>query len=264
MKYEVYFAVACNTGKVRKTNQDNFYCSGDYLESINDALDSIKSDKISTESNPAFAVFDGMGGEQDGEIAAHIAAKTFDKLCRSIGPKDTNNFLLDSCKQINNNITDYAKQKYASCVGTTAAMLIFSKKEIYACNIGDSKIFCYDDKTLTQISKDHVIDIFKDRKAPLTQYLGIPESEFIIGPYIAQGLYKDGDYYLICSDGLTDMLSEDEIKNIISKNKDVKICVDILLEQALSKGGKDNITVILCNIKKKQNIFFKRLFKSNI
>ena len=166
-------------------------------------------------------------------------------------------------RQKNDNITSYAKQKLVECVGTTAAMIMFGEKDIYACNIGDSKIYHYDNKKLTQISKDHVVDIFKDRKPPLSQFLGIPEIEFMIEPYITHGLYNNDDYYLICSDGLTDMLTEDEIKNILSKNKDVRLCVDILLENALANGGIDNITIILCQIKKQQKSIFGKLFNKN-
>jgi protein phosphatase len=255
MKYEIHYALTCNTGKVRGINQDNFWCIGKYLEEKNDGLKLIESGKINSASYPTFAVFDGMGGEQYGEVAAYIATKTFDSLCGDFRSPDIKNFLINACKQMNSNITNYAKQKYVECVGTTAAILMFGKKEIYACNIGDSKIYHYDNKKLTQISKDHIVDLFKNKKPPLSQFLGIPENEFIIEPYLTHKLYNDGDYFLLCSDGLTDMLTEDEIKNILSKNKDVKRCVDTLLEKALFNGGIDNITIILCKIVKQKRFF---------
>jgi len=260
MKYDIHYSVVCNTGKVRTINQDNFWCSGKYLEAKNNGLDSTESGLVSFESYPTFAVFDGMGGEQYGEIAAYIAADTFNNLYSNEKPTDIKEFLIEACKKMNKSISDYSDQNLLENMGTTAAMLMCGEKEVYICNIGDSKIYHYDNKKLIQISKDHVVDIFNDRKPPLSQFLGIPEIEFIIEPYIAHGLYNDGDFYLICSDGLTDMLSEDEIKNILSINKDVKVCVDILLEDALSKGGTDNITIILCKIKKQKKSIFKRLF----
>ena len=261
MKYEINYALACNRGKLRGINQDNYWCLGKYLDAANDGLESVESGKTDFENHPAFAVFDGMGGEQYGEIAAHIAATTFDNLIQDKKEKklpDIKDFLLDSFKQMNTDITAYAKQKLAECVGTTAAMIMFGKKEIYACNIGDSRIYHYDNKNLTRISKDHVMEMFGGRKAPLTQFLGVPETEFIIEPYIAQKSYKDSDCYLVCSDGLTDMLPEDEIKNIIAQNDDIKLCVEILLESALSNGGRDNITIILCKIKKQKTLFGKK------
>ena len=255
MKYEIYYALACNTGKVRVINQDNFWCVSEYLQEKNNGLDSLKSGKINSENYLAFVVFDGMGGEQYGEMAAYIAAETFDNIYKDKKVVDIKDFLIDSCKQMNDNITAYAKNKSAECVGTTSAMIMFGKKGIYACNIGDSRIYRYDNKNLNQISKDHVMDIFNDRKPPLTQFLGIPETEFAIEPYIVQESYNNGDCYLICSDGLTDMLKEDEIKDIISENKNIKICVKILLEKALLNGGRDNITIILCKIIKQKTLF---------
>ena len=252
MKYEISYALACDKGKLRSINQDNFWCASKYLEAANDGLESVESGEISSENHPAFCVFDGMGGEQYGEIAAYIAAATFDNLQKDKKHPDTKDFLLGSCIKMNSEITAYAKQKLAKCVGTTAAMIIFGKKEIYACNIGDSKIYHYDNKNLIQISKDHVMEVFGGRKAPLTQFLGIPESEFAIEPYVAKKSYKDKDCYLICSDGLTDMLPEDEIKRVISQNDDVKQCVEALLEGALANGGRDNITIILCKTRKQK------------
>ena len=252
MKSEIFYAVACNTGKVRNINQDNFYCPDQqYLNAINNGLDEVKSYKICSKDYPSFAVFDGMGGEQYGEIAASISAKTFNDLQGEKQSSDIESFLIESCKQMNNNITAYAKQKLVNCVGTTAAIITFGKRDVFVCNIGDSRIYRYDNKNLTQISKDHIVDIYKDKKPPLTQFLGIPESEFIIEPHIKQEVYKNGSCYLICSDGLTDMLAEEEIESILSENNDVKVCVEILIESAILKGGRDNITIILCKIKKR-------------
>lgn len=258
-KYEICYAIACDKGKARVINQDNFWCLGKYLKAENKGLAQTESGGVPSETNPAFAVFDGMGGEQYGEAAAYIAAYTFGKLRNEAKPSDPEKFLIDACRKMNNNITAYADKRHADCVGTTAAVLMCGDKKIYACNVGDSKIYRYHGGNLTQISKDHVLDIYKDRKPPLVQFLGVPETEFIIEPHTAREAYSCGDYYLICSDGLTDMLSADEIKDILSENKDVKICVDTLLAGALSRGGKDNITIILCKIQKRRDPFLKKL-----
>ena len=252
MKYEICYAVACDTGKERTINQDNFCCPDQqYLNAINNGLDGVKSYKSCSTAYPSFAVFDGMGGEQYGEVAASIAAETFNELNHNKKSDGIKDFLITSCRKMNNNITTYAKQKLINCIGTTVAMIIFGKKEICACNIGDSRIYRYNNESLTQISKDHTIDIYKGNKPSLTQFLGIPESEFTIEPHIVWKPYNDGDYYLICSDGLTDMLGEEEIESIIIENSDVKVCVENLLENALSRGGRDNITIILCKIKRR-------------
>ena len=250
MKYDIYFAVACNTGKIRYINQDNFWYEGKYLEAKNNGLKTVDSGCVTSGQNPAFAVFDGMGGEQYGEIAAYLAAKTFDEFYRETKVQDIRNFLREACLKMNGVITASAAERRVENMGTTGAMIMCGEEEIYICNIGDSKIYQYHKKKLAQVSKDHVVDIFKNRKPPLSQFLGIPEKEFMIEPFIASDISRDGDYYLICSDGLTDMVPDAEIKNIIDQSKDVKSCVEILLENALANGGRDNITIILCEIRK--------------
>ena len=70
----------------------------------------------------------------------------------------------------------------------------------------------------------------------------------LLDPYIAKGEIKSGDRYLLCSDGLTDMLSKFEIADIITNNDDPQKCAQELIDAALERGGRDNITVILCKI----------------
>ena len=72
----------------------------------------------------------------------------------------------------------------------------------------------------------------------------------IIDPYFARGSYRDGDYYLICSDGLTDMLSPEAIQNILRSAPDPEAASLEMLRTALFNGGKDNVTFILCRIEK--------------
>ena len=142
-------------------------------------------------------------------------------------------------------------------MGTTAAMLVFAEKEVVLCNIGDSKIFRLCDGTLEQISKDHVAVSAFGVKPPLSQNLGIPPNELVIDPYLARGPYNDGDIYLICSDGLTDMVSVDEITEVLV-SKPIEEAITLLLDKALANGGKDNTTIILCKIERQSGWFFKR------
>jgi protein phosphatase len=93
-------------------------------------------------------------------------------------------------------------------------------------------------------------------KPPLSQNLGIPPSELIIDPYLAHGPCNYGDIYLICSDGLTDMLSIGEITEILSSGSIVQAASQ-LMEQALDHGGKDNTTIILCEIQRRSGWFDK-------
>lgn len=189
-------------------------------------------------------IFDGMGGEECGEIASLIAAKC---AAETVIENNSIDSLVNYCKNANERICEYAKKNSIWSMGTTAALLAFANTEISLCNIGDSKIFQFIDGKFEQISMDHNISVAPGLKPQLSQNLGIPTSEMIIEPYIAHGEYNDGDVYLICSDGLTDMVTIDEIIDVLKETR-FEESVNKLLELALLKGGKDNITIILCKV----------------
>ena len=195
-----------------------------------------------------------MGGEECGEIASYIAAKN---AAAFEFRKDVIAGLSQFCQDVNADICSYANKNEIYAMGTTAAMLAFTDNGVFLCNIGDSRIFLFCNGKLEQISKDHVTVAAYGVKPQLSQNLGIPPTELIIDPYFAQGAYNDGDVYLICSDGLTDMVTKEEISEILNFKPVVEGCRE-LLKKALSNGGKDNITIILCKIERESGGFFKR------
>ena len=190
-----------------------------------------------------------MGGEQSGEYAAYIAASALKELT-PVKKAVSRETLGQYCLKINSSICAFAKENGIRSMGTTGCFINFAKKEINICNIGDSKIYHFDGSTMLQLSVDHAIKTGIG-KAPLTQFLGVPEEEFIIQPHIASSEYGVGDIYLICSDGLTDMVELHSIQSVLSSGKSPEDCVASLLETALEAGGRDNITVLLCRVKKK-------------
>ncbi|MDR0220544.1 MAG: protein phosphatase 2C domain-containing protein [Lachnospiraceae bacterium] len=247
----VEYTVRCERGNIRATNQDNFWCAGRYLESENDGLAAPLQGSAASGSVPVFAVFDGMGGEKYGEVAAYLAAKALDSRCQRRPRGDLERFMSALCDEMNTAVCSHSAAHHISRMGTTAALLAFTGKEYCLGNIGDSKIFLYNNGNLTQLSRDHVAAVAAGRKPPLTQCLGVPPREFVIAPYIAQGKHADGDRYLLCSDGLTDMVAEEEIGETLARHKDSRGCADALVDRALAKGGVDNITVVLCDVHKK-------------
>lgn len=254
MQYKIHYSCLSHIGNVRSVNQDNFICDGLYMENdgtpIEFPLCGIKTSKEVS----VFGIFDGMGGEECGEIASYIASKTASDI--EIG-KDATEALSKFCQKANLAICDYATLHDISSMGTTAAMLVFTEKEVALCNIGDSKIFRLCDGKLEQISMDHVAVAAFGVKPPLSQNLGIPPNELVIDPYLARGPYNDGDIYLICSDGLTDMVSVEEITEVLNSNP-IEAAITTLLDKALAGGGKDNTTIILCKIERQSGWFFNR------
>lgn len=258
MEYSIEYFCVSHKGNLRSTNQDNFYCFNEYMPYDNNGSDGVINGVACSEDNPIFAVFDGMGGEECGEVAAHIAAKQISE-CKF---KDTSHVgLLQYCKKVNEEICQYMSDNSLFSMGTTAAILMFAKKKILLCNIGDSKIFRFTDGVLQQISYDHLSVSAFGTKPPLTQNLGIKEDELIISPYTATGEYHNKDIYLICSDGLTDMVSNEDIGNILNGSKKEN-SANLLLQKALENGGKDNITLILLYVSKENKNIVKRIIES--
>lgn len=255
MKYNISYICISHKGYCRSINQDNFICDGKYMEQA--YLSEYKTEGVISNNMSLLGIFDGMGGEECGEVASYIAAKAATAYPEN--NKATEN-LISICKAANEEICSYADINNIEAMGTTAAMLMFSDKVIGICNIGDSKIYRYDGKELKQLSVDHVSVAAYGRKPPLYQNLGIPPSEMIIEPYVSSERYRSNYIYLLCSDGLTDMVDEAGIKEIIANN-DIETAANSLLKKALDNGGKDNITIILCKIECKKQPLLKKLFK---
>lgn len=165
----------------------------------------------------------------------------------------------------NNAICTFVQENNGERSGSTMALLCISpeKKEAVASNVGDSKVFLFRKNELKKISEDHnqaqsLVNIglitedeartHKD-KSKLTQHLGIFQDEMVLEPFISDNiiLEKD-DLFLICSDGLTDMLSYDDISNIIKEDVSLKEKCKRLVEEANKNGGEDNITVVLAGL----------------
>ena len=129
-------------------------------------------------------------------------------------------------------------------MGTTAAMVRFSENEIEICNIGDSRIYLIDNESITQLSVDHTVIIgsIKPRRI-LTQHLGIPEEEMLIEPYCNTMEFPENSTIIICSDGLTDMLSDEEIQKTVCSTE-IKSTAKELYNSAMKNGGTDNISII--------------------
>ena len=262
MAYQIEYAYTCHIGKIRNNNEDNFWCCGDSLEAQNQGMSHIRSGYMKQSEYPLLAVFDGMGGESCGEMAAFLAAEACGehfKTAKDGIRNDPEEFLNEICESMNQAICDYGRTNKINSMGTTAALLAFAEDAVYSCNLGDSRIYKSDREKFYQISQDHVLGRSLFGKAPLTQYLGMEEENLQLEPSISRQEIKIGDRFLLCSDGITDMLSDGEIADILSRDIPEAKTVDILVDRALKKGGRDNITVVLCEIMEQPRNMFRRV-----
>lgn len=252
MRYCVQAACGCHIGKIRKNNEDNFYFDGKCLEKDNDGLKYPVTIEDTIKNGLCMSVFDGMGGESFGEYASFAAARQMQQTVRNLSDYfiSARKYLSNLVSQLNNAVQEVQKEMRTERMGSTMAAFYFTEGYVYSCNLGDSRSYRLRDGEFLQLSEDH-IEKSQGRghkKAPLTRFLGMNTENMQVEPYIAKGELREGDMYLLCSDGLTDMLTNFEICDIMLKNQDAEDCVQSLIRVALAHGGRDNITVVICKI----------------
>ena len=255
MSWEIKYICFSHIGRIRRNNEDNFICLSRYMDHDNNGTEEPVAGAFLSDEPQLVGVFDGMGGEELGEMASYLAAETA-AMCSFEG--DPEEALTGFCRFANDRICQYADENNVSSMGTTAAVLLFRPDGVRVCNVGDSRIYLYSRNRLTQVSVDHVVPMEGRRKPPLSQNLGIPEEEMVIEPYIAFRKYRKGDTWLICSDGLTDMVPEDEIAGIL-KGASHRDAARLLRDRALENGGRDNVTVLVCRTERKHGNVWKYL-----
>ena len=257
MAYILEAACGCNMGKVRQNNEDNFFFDDRCLPVENTGLKKPVPAVFKLNRPICVGVFDGMGGAENGETAAFLAARTLKEKVKLLEDFviPERHFLLDTCDAMNRAIVETSDLELMGNMGSTAVMALFSPHEVYICNLGDSKAFRYRSGLFMQLSRDHNDakqlreQGIADRRPRLTQHLGIDPELMKLEPYVAKGDLKNGDWYLLCSDGLTDMVSNFAIVDTLHNSNTAEECVSNLIKKALENGGRDNITVIACRIR---------------
>lgn len=254
----IEYAAKTHCGFVRENNEDNFWINGCYKEKTECKKYEICGREQDSEF--AVAVCDGMGGEENGEIAALYAVESM-KSCRYLQFKDN---AFENIRLANEKICDDISKNNGKRSGAAIAALYIDEQRAFGCNVGDCRIYRYLDGKLELLSRDHTraqsmvqLGIMTREEADkskekhrLTQYLGIFEHEMIIEPDYMEWQIQEGEMYLLCSDGLTDMLWDAEIEMILSEQESPQELCTRLVEEALASGGKDNVTVILLRILK--------------
>ncbi|MDE5619906.1 MAG: protein phosphatase 2C domain-containing protein [Ruminococcus sp.] len=256
-KSDIMVCVSSDVGKVRENNEDNFYCEHiGYRQEKN--FNFMKS--LNRVSRGIFAVCDGMGGEAYGEEASKIAVETLEEMSREIKSAlseklhDTVNNYAD---EANGRICEMVEEKRCKRSGSTLAMVCIVGEYAYAFNIGDSRVYFFSDGKIKQITEDQTLamrklkaNIYTEEEArnspdshKITSFLGVDDRR--IGLHSLQyPPFEFGDgKILICSDGLTDMCSDDEIAEILSS--DSENYAEVLVKKALDNGGQDNVTCIV-------------------
>ena len=253
-----------NPGRVREHNEDAFYIS---------------------DIEPMYVVADGMGGHNCGEVASRIAVETiarfynetagneavdlinrssargrwpFAKRKRSATYEELR--LETSIQEANFKILEAAREDPdKQGMGTTLVSLYFTDGGLFVGHVGDSRCYRFRDGVLEQLSEDHSLANEYVRmnilarediehfpyKNVIVRALGLAEH---LQVDVQRFSFELGDSYLLCSDGLSDMLRDQQIADILSAHDDLGEAAETLIDEANAAGGLDNITVILAQV----------------
>ena len=204
-----------------------------------------------------FLVADGMGGHRAGGYASSCAVETILQEAGICPEEEVEQILTRAIRRANEVIAHRAREdeRFAG-MGTTVVAACLKQEELIAANVGDSRLYVVHDDSIEQVTEDHSL------VQEMVKYGGINREEARVHPNKniitrAVGLEEDlqvdcfrrtlrrGERVLLCSDGLTDMLEDEQIRRIIDKNRDVRSAAQALVKAANDNGGRDNIAVIV-------------------
>jgi PPM family protein phosphatase len=221
-----------DTGRQRHANEDSYFARA-----------------------PLFAVADGMGGAQAGEVASRIAAGAFEH-----GPRNDSDSaegqLEEIAQEANREIHQLAqKDSSRAGMGTTLTAAMLRDDEVALGHVGDSRAYLLRDGQLKRLTKDHSLVEELRRQGRLTEEQAEehPQRSIItraLGPEPSVNVdtmtfpARDGDVFLLCSDGLTTMVPDEEIREILVNSKSLRSAVNKLVDAANRGGGRDNITAV--------------------
>lgn len=232
------FAARTDIGKMREVNEDSY----------------MAEDRL-------FAVTDGMGGHNAGEIASKLALEILKNVFGDPEPGTPDTDILKGLKtavtEANSAVFAAAAGKAAySGMGTTLTAAYFDKGSIYTAHVGDSRAYISTNGELTQITRDHTLvnemivrgelDDELARVHPLRHVITRALGTFAaVDVDLNKTPVEPGSLVLICSDGLSSKLPAEKIAAVIRENEDIDKAADELVAQALAAGGEDNITLVL-------------------
>jgi protein phosphatase len=222
-----------DTGRKRRRNEDAFVCEP-----------------------PLFAIADGMGGAQAGEVASRLAAESLREGDR--GDLSTLEQAVELIREANRRVYAYSSENASTRgMGTTMTVALVDRDRVTIGHVGDSRAYLLRDEQLTQLTQDHslVAELVRSgrltpeeaethpRRSVITRALGT-DSDVEVDVFSVQA--REGDLYLLCSDGLTSMITDAEIESILaSARANLDDATKRLIEAANHAGGEDNITVVL-------------------
>lgn len=210
-------------------------------------------------SHSLFAIADGMGGYAAGEVASQMAMDILKHSFESsefggapiAGLPKRGDELVRAIQSANSAILTQAREnEHQQGMGTTlvAARFAPNRKRVYIAHVGDSRVYRLRDGHLHQLTTDHTLGaagVTGPSAAKLSRAVGVFDD---VEVDLAIDEPREGDHYVLCSDGLFKMVPDEKICEIIYNATNIQAAVDELIREANSRGGKDNVSVILVRV----------------
>ena len=240
-----------DVGKVRSNNEDAFF---------------------TTDREGIFLVSDGMGGHKAGEVASGMTREVISKkLLAEATSNNIDDIMRQAFLDANDQVRDASKATQdQEGMGCTCVVLYLKEQNFHLGHVGDSRIYLSRRGDLKQLTRDHsfVEELFlrglikEEEKADhpfrnqITRYIGSSQK---LEVDVSSGPVWNGDTFLLCTDGLTEMVPFEKIKAILDFDLEPQETASKLVAEALANGGKDNVTVVVIKVTAKKTSFFKKL-----
>ncbi len=229
-----------DVGLLRTENQDMFYSNEQSIGNLPNL----------------FIVADGMGGHVGGKQASETAIYTIIQYIEQSKETDIRVLFEQAIKRANSAVFEEAKEKNLQGMGTTIVMATIDKDVLSVSNVGDSRLYVVSPGAIKQVTKDHslVEEMIRMGELERSKARLHPEKNVITRAVGASEDCKadffkvrldEEECFLMCSDGLSNMLDDEQIRNIMNSQRDVIEKTQKLVETANENGGKDNITVVV-------------------
>lgn len=242
-------------GRVRTNNEDAFIVQN-----------------IWDDDHVLAVAIDGVGGYEGGEVAAALARSCIIEYLEKYSNGECRDLLKQAVVYANNAIYKERKEqpqyRNMSCV-LTAVLVEEKMRKIHLAHVGDTRLYQYSDGELVKLSHDHSLVGYREEIGELTELEAMRHPQRnVISRDVGSAFLEDGDndyiemntfplipksILLLCSDGLCDMITSDQIKEILGKRKTISDKVDLLIKAANDAGGKDNVTVVLLQARIRSN-----------
>ena len=269
MSLKIDAAVINHIGR-RSNNEDNFFLNGLYMERNQMNLGGLYQTEF-TQNNQVYAVCDGMGGAEFGEEASLCAVKRIGEYVKECEHPDSSAYIYQMINQASQEVDQISLSRgmpSGSC-GSTIAMLTFGEWYFRSVHVGDSRIYLLRNGKLSRVTKDHsevqcMIDAgtitpeqawMHPKRNIITKHLGMPLGDRPLKPTVSPRLdLMVGDRFVICSDGLSDVVQDAVLAEILSARKSTKETCSQLAQLALYEADRyglssDNITIVLLDVK---------------